>query len=939
MKTRWKEVFVPSAGAVLMAGCLAISAFYYARLHNQGSVGLAFVDFPQIQRKSPQGQNNKPPLTVYGVAMRPGAVTAVAAGGPAARAGIVPDDQVLAINDIPIADTGRLAQLEKTARRGDTISYRLRRGEDEYTVALRRESPLLEAVWLNRMVADVLVGLLYLFVGWLIFWKKRGDRRAVIFYWISMISAVSFLNAPIIVESIYAGGLGQTFHRLDLRNALPLVPSIPVFMLPPLLLHLALVFPKAHRWLQKYPALTHWVYWFPFFLVFVLVSMPPLMIAGMTFHRYSVPILAAVAALWIGWLLAVRARYRRTEPRPGWIAWCIQHPFATLLSLALASWMMLAAVGVFSPGIVRAGLSALWVLLFVVPFVVLATMGYPVATCWTLYSSYRASGIEEKRQLQWPLWGITVSIGGKILLSLISVGLLIIFGAKVMTVGPVTAIHDILPAVVAALIPLSFAVAILKYRLMEIDLLIKRTVLYSVLTGIVVCLYLGMVGGLGSLLAHFTGMKSQAVAVLATVVVAAVFLPIRTRVQGMMERRFFRKRQDYPQVLKRLREQMPEAVHLRALANLAVENAQQAVQSRTAVFFLKDDAGFLRCAAKVGLPDEALDGLGFREKSAVVTTTMHGPCEPGARSWSEEDELLLRRAVSALLVPVCFKSDLLGMMSLGPKLSGEDYDADDREFLTTLAYQAGVSIENQRLGEQERDFERAREIQEALLPKQIPRLAGYSIAGAWQPARSVSGDYYDVFPVGERKLVLCIADVSGKGLPAALLMSNLQAAVRTLATASIEPKQLCETVNRVIHGNVVTGRFITFFYCLLDADTRRLTYTNAGHNPPLVMRKNGAVERLQEGGLVLGILGDSKFAQGEVTLAAGDRLLLFTDGVSEAANTDQQEFGEERLADALRTAPDESAEAVQQYVMSQVTDFCANRFHDDASVLAVVVTA
>jgi sigma-B regulation protein RsbU (phosphoserine phosphatase) len=383
---------------------------------------------------------------------------------------------------------------------------------------------------------------------------------------------------------------------------------------------------------------------------------------------------------------------------------------------------------------------------------------------------------------------------------------------------------------------------------------------------------------------------------------------------------------------------MSDAVHPRELVALSVESAQQAVQSRTAVFFLKDDTGFLRCAAKVGLPDAALEGLALAEKNAMAMS-MNGAYDPGKRSWPEPEAQVLRRASSALLVPVCFKDALLGMISLGPKLSNEDYDADDREFLNTLAYQAGVSIEHQRLGEQERDLEKAREIQEALLPKQIPHLAGYSIAAAWQPARSVSGDYYDVFPVGDRKLVLCIADVSGKGLPAAMLMSNLQAAVRTIATAAMEPKQLCERINRVIHSNILSGRFITFFYCLLDADTRHLTYTNAGHNPPLLMRKDGALERLEKGGLVLGIFPDSSFAQGEVDLAAGDRLLLFTDGVSEAENPDQQEFGEARLASALRTAPGESAEALQQYVMAEVTEFCASHFHDDASVLAVVVEA
>jgi hypothetical protein len=936
MNAWWKKAFVPCAGAVFVAGCVTISALQYARMHQQGSVGLSFLAFPEVESKSPQGQSRLPSFKMMGVAVRQGVVMTVFPGTPGARAGIRPDDQVLTVNDIPVGELGKLLELEENVRRGDAVSYRMRRGQDEYTVVLELESPWVEPGRLIRAAADILVGLLYLVVGWLVFWKKREDRRALIFYWISMIIAVGFFNAP--VFSGTASRLGEPINQVELRNLLPRAPNFPAFLLIPLLLHLALVFPKEHRFVQKYPALTRWVYWLPFFLAFVFVPMAPLMTAAMKLRAHNVVPLTAVVLV-TAWLVAVRTVYRRTEPRPGWIPWCIQHPFATLLSFALAWWAILTVAGLLLPlcGIRRFG-PVFPSAAFAIVALLLAGIAYPVATCWTFYSSFRESGLEERRQIKWPLWGLTVTLASQTLLSVVTFVVLLVFGSRWLTGDTTVTVRSILGAALAALIPLSFAVAILKYRLMEIDLIIKRTVVYSVLTGIIVCLYLGMVGGLGGLVVRFTGMKNQSVAVLATVVVAAVFLPIRTRVQGMLERSFFRKRHDYPELLKRLREQMSEAVHLRQLVTLSVESAQQAVQSRTAVFFLKDDTGFLRCAAKVGLPDEVLEGLGLAGKSALATD-MNGPYEPDKRSWPEPESQVLRRVASALLVPVCFKGDLLGMISLGPKLSSEDYDADDREFLTTLAYQAGVSIEHQRLGEQERDLERAREIQEALLPKQIPHLAGYSIAAAWQPARSVSGDYYDVFLVGDRKLVLCIADVSGKGLPAALLMSNLQAAVRAIATAAMEPKELCQRVNRVVHSNVVTGRFITFFYCLLDADTRSLTYTNAGHNPPLVMRKDGAVERLEKGGLVLGIFPDANFAQGEVHLAPGDRLLLFTDGVSEAEDPDQQEFGEARLADALRTAPRDSAEALQQHVMAQVTEFCGNRFHDDASVLALVVEA
>src|SRR5262249_9054855 len=148
--------------------------------------------------------------------------------------------------------------------------------------------------------------------------------------------------------------------------------------------------------------------------------------------------------------------------------------------------------------------------------------------------------------------------------------------------------------------------------------------------------------------------------------------------------------------------------------------------------------------------------------------------------------------------------------------------AEDIDFLTSVADPIAVAIDNLRLHEQEEDFEKAREIQLGLLPKQIPQIPGYEIAGSWEPMRAVGGDYFDVLKFNDSKLALCIADVVGKGMPAALLMSNLQAAVKAFASDSTAPRELCEKVNRVICSNISPGKFITFFYCLLDAEKKRL---------------------------------------------------------------------------------------------------------------------
>jgi sigma-B regulation protein RsbU (phosphoserine phosphatase) len=229
----------------------------------------------------------------------------------------------------------------------------------------------------------------------------------------------------------------------------------------------------------------------------------------------------------------------------------------------------------------------------------------------------------------------------------------------------------------------------------------------------------------------------------------------------------------------------------------------------------------------------------------------------------------------------------------------------------------------------------ARKIQEGLLPKEFPHFPGFQISGMWQPASIVGGDYYDVFGFGESAAALCIGDVVGKGLPAALLMSNLQAAIRGVATETLPPAELCAKVNRGIRGNLATEKFISLFYGFLDAAGRKLSYANAGHNPPILVRKDGSHLRLREGGPVIGVFGEGAYSQGEINLAAGDRLVLFTDGVTEAANPRDEEFGEDRLIGLVAENRDLEAQGLQRKILDVVHEFCAGNFRDDVTLLVV----
>ena len=263
---------------------------------------------------------------------------------------------------------------------------------------------------------------------------------------------------------------------------------------------------------------------------------------------------------------------------------------------------------------------------------------------------------------------------------------------------------------------------------------------------------------------------------------------------------------------------------------------------------------------------------------------------------------------------------------------------DQLEFGYTLREQQRLKAEaDRRACERDRQIVEAREIQQRLLPKEIPQIHGCNISSAWRPAETVSGDYFDALRFDDSRVALCIADVSGKGLPAALLMSNVQAAVKAFASVETAPAEVCTRVNRVVASNTADDKFITLLYCFVDYEAGKITYSNAGHNAGILVRSSGAVERLEKGGAVLGPFEECCYEQGEIEIRPGDRILLFTDGITEARNASGEEFGEERL---IRLAIDNrtlEACELQAVVMQTVADYTAGSLHDDATLIALSV--
>jgi len=243
----------------------------------------------------------------------------------------------------------------------------------------------------------------------------------------------------------------------------------------------------------------------------------------------------------------------------------------------------------------------------------------------------------------------------------------------------------------------------------------------------------------------------------------------------------------------------------------------------------------------------------------------------------------------------------------------------------------------QELCRREEEIQEAHQIQKRLVPEDIPHMPGYEMAAFWQPARSVGGDYFDVLKFNEQSLAVCIGDVSGKGVPAALLMSNLQATVRDLAGPDVPPAHLCARVNRAALPHVGADRFITFFYGLLDASTRRLAYVNAGHNPPFLVHRDGSYSRLRDGGPVLALVPNWECQTGTVELAPGDRLILFTDGITESTDAQGEEFQEERLIAMVTALRHFRPDVIREEIIAALREFNGEQWNDDATLLVMGV--
>jgi len=295
---------------------------------------------------------------------------------------------------------------------------------------------------------------------------------------------------------------------------------------------------------------------------------------------------------------------------------------------------------------------------------------------------------------------------------------------------------------------------------------------------------------------------------------------------------------------------------------------------------------------------------------------------------------------SVLCVPLTIMSELIGILTIYNKRGETGFTEDDARLVSIIGAQAAQIIDNAKLVKEKNSMaeqlDLAYAIQSNLLPKSPPGLPGYDIAGRSDPAQSVGGDYFDWIPIDDNSLALCLGDVSGKGLPASLLMANVQATLRGQTLIDAEPSDRIGRSNKLIYGCTDDERFVTLWYGVLDAASHELVYCNAGHEHPFLVAADGTSRRLDLGGLALGVFEEFEYGQETVSLSPGDMLVVYSDGVPDAATEADEPFGDARIESLLVEHRNEQAHKIVDRVFTAVNAHSGDAPQFDDLTMVVV---
>jgi sigma-B regulation protein RsbU (phosphoserine phosphatase) len=513
------------------------------------------------------------------------------------------------------------------------------------------------------------------------------------------------------------------------------------------------------------------------------------------------------------------------------------------------------------------------------------------------------------------------------------------------------------------LFPLTLAYVIIVHRAMDVRVVIRQGLQYALAKNSIWVLQILLLCSVLFGLVWFvqnTRETNLGIVLFFVVGVGSFFLigKVADKIKTWIDKKFFREAYNAEQVLSELGEEVRTIVETKPLLETVAQKISDSLHV-TRVALLLNQNGYYRLAHAHGYNEEP--AVTFHEKSATVRQlqreqkpiTIYADDEEfwtkSAHDMRDDERDMLTSLETQLLLPLNAKEKMQGFISLGPKAAEAPYSPTDLRLLKSVATQTGLALENSQLTEAiahetaqreklNREVEIAREVQERLFPQCFPNVAGVDFCGACRPALGVGGDYYDFLQLPNGHLGIAIGDVSGKGISAALLMASLQASLRGQAMQGTNDLAgLMGNVNKLVYDASAENRYATFFYAQYEPESRVLTYVNAGHNPPMIFR-NGEVIRLETGGPVVGLLPMFPYSQDTITLQSGDLLVGFTDGISEAMNPQEEEWGEEKMIETIKKFYGAASNEMLHHLVEHADKFAAGaKQHDDMTLVVLRV--
>jgi serine phosphatase RsbU (regulator of sigma subunit) len=561
----------------------------------------------------------------------------------------------------------------------------------------------------------------------------------------------------------------------------------------------------------------------------------------------------------------------------------------------------------------------------------------------------------ERQQTKWVVFGIIAGVGGYFGMSLI--GLAFPWSVD----DPLTKmVRNALIYGFMLLVPLSIGAAILRSQLYDIDLIIRRTLIYGALTGILAGAYFACLFLLQNLLLGFTAQSGSGLILASSasaLTIAALSRPVRERVQNFIDRRFYRQKYDATNVIAGFGASLRDEVDLDRLTAKLLTVAQETMQPEHSFLSVVRVAAD-RPPSEPGVMSSDTLALSTAISESIAATSIHPDdplaaflrASPNTVALSElrlESPALhaLRSAKVQVTTPLVSQGELVAILSLGAHLSQQDYSRDDLKLLDTLAAQAAPAVQvaklvrEQRAQEERRarldqELQLARRIQLSLLPKEMPALAGWQLNAFYQPAREVGGDFYDFIPLPDGRLGIAIGDVTGKGMPAALCMATTRTTLRATAQSMDSPGDVLARVNTYACQDVPIGMFITCLYAILNPATGSLHFANAGHDLPYQWH-GGSVTELHARGMPLGLMPGSIYEENQITILRGQDVIFYTDGVVEAHNQQHEMFGISRLEKLLAQCSSDAA--IHETICEQLTAFTGKDWEQEDDITMVTL--